>query len=132
MDFELPEELRLLQENVRRFVERELIPLEREVVNDVKLQKELPQRLRGKAQALGLWLYDVPREFGGLGVEPMAVMPHLPEGRRGGGEGQMSRSSTAGCWVDGMTMSYSCGGIFARSSSRDAMTSSVDSPGELP
>ncbi len=42
MDFELPEELRLLKENIRRFVDRELIPLEREVVNDIKLQKELP------------------------------------------------------------------------------------------
>jgi acyl-CoA dehydrogenase len=68
MDFELPEELRLLKDNVRRFVDRELIPLEREVVNDINLQKELPTRLRGKAEALGLWLYDVPAEFGGLGL----------------------------------------------------------------
>ena len=65
MDFELPEELRLLKENVRRFVDRELIPLEREVVNDVAMQKQLPKRLRGKAEALGLWLFDVPEEFGG-------------------------------------------------------------------
>jgi hypothetical protein len=72
MDFELPQELRLLKENVRRFVDRELIPLEREVVNDVKAQKELPNRLRGKAQALGLWLYDVPEEFGGLGLGMLA------------------------------------------------------------
>ena len=72
MEFELPEELRLLKENVRRFVDRELIPLEREVVNDVKAQKELPNRLRDKAQALGLWLYDVPEEFGGLGLGMMA------------------------------------------------------------
>jgi len=72
MDFELPHELRLLKENVRRFVDRELIPLEREVVNDVKAQKELPHRLAGKAQALGLWLYDVPEEFGGLGLGMMA------------------------------------------------------------
>ena len=68
MDFEPPEELRLLKENVRRFVDRELIPLESEVVNNVKLQKELPNRLRAKAEALGLWLYDVPVEFGGLGL----------------------------------------------------------------
>src|ERR1700680_355497 len=52
MDFELPEELRLLKENVRRFVDRELIPLERDVVNDIKLQKELPQKLRPKSAAL--------------------------------------------------------------------------------
>ena len=72
MDFELPEELKLLKDNVRRFVDRELIPLEREVVNDVKLQKELPARLRDKADALGLWHFDVPEEFGGLGLGMMA------------------------------------------------------------
>jgi acyl-CoA dehydrogenase len=72
MDFELPEEHRLLKENVRRFVDRELIPLEREVVNDVAMQKQLPKRLRGKAEALGLWLFDVPEEFGGLGLGMMA------------------------------------------------------------
>ena len=43
MDFELPEELRLLKDNLRKFVDRELIPLEREVVNDIKLQKDLPK-----------------------------------------------------------------------------------------
>jgi acyl-CoA dehydrogenase len=72
MDFELPEELRLLKENIRRFVDRELIPLEREVVNDIKLQKDLPRRLRDKVEALGLWLFDVPEEFGGLGLGMMA------------------------------------------------------------
>jgi acyl-CoA dehydrogenase len=72
MDFELPEELRLLKDNIHRFVDRELIPLEREVVNDVKLQKELPKRLRGKVEELGVWGYDVPEEFGGLGLGMMA------------------------------------------------------------
>ena len=73
MDFELPEELRLLKENVRRFVDRELIPLEREVVNDVaSCKRSCPKRLRAKVEALGLWLFDVPEEFGGLGLGMMA------------------------------------------------------------
>ena len=72
MDFELAEELRLLKENVRRFVDRELIPLERDVVNDIELQKGLSQRLRDKAEVLGLWLFDVPEEFGGLGLGMLA------------------------------------------------------------
>jgi acyl-CoA dehydrogenase len=72
MDFELPEELRLLKDNVRRFVDRELIPLERATVNDVALQKALPGKLRDKTEALGLYLYDVPEEFGGLGLGMMA------------------------------------------------------------
>jgi acyl-CoA dehydrogenase len=72
MDFELPEELRLLKDNIRRFVDRELIPLEREVVNDIKLQKGLTDKLRDKVEALGLWNFDVPQEFGGLGLGMLA------------------------------------------------------------
>ena len=72
MDFELPEELRLLKDNLRKFVDKELIPLEREVVNDIRLQKELPKKLRPKVDELGLWQYDVPEEFGGLGLGMMA------------------------------------------------------------
>jgi acyl-CoA dehydrogenase len=72
MDFELPEELRLLKDNVRRFIDRELIPLEREVVNDLAAQKALPERLRDKVEGLGLWLFDVPEELGGLGLGMMA------------------------------------------------------------
>lgn len=72
MDFELPEELRLLKDNVRKFVDKELIPLERETVNNVKLQKELPKKLRHKVDELGIWGYDVPEELGGLGLGMMA------------------------------------------------------------
>ncbi len=72
MDFELPEELRLLKDNLRKFVDRELIPLERETVNNVKMQKELYKTLRPKSEALGLWQFDVPEEYGGLGLGMMA------------------------------------------------------------
>src|SRR5215471_3830372 len=72
MDFELPEELRLLKDNLRKFVERELIPLERAVVNDVAQQKALQKKLRPKVEQLGLWQYDVPEELGGLGLGMLA------------------------------------------------------------
>jgi acyl-CoA dehydrogenase len=72
MDFELPEELRLLKDNVRKFVDKELIPLERQTVNDVKLQKDLPKKLRPKVDELGIWGYDVPEELGGLGLGMLA------------------------------------------------------------
>src|SRR5215469_13431109 len=68
MDFELPEELRLLKDNLRKFVDKELIPRERETVNNLHLQKDL----RPKVDELGLWHYDVPEEFGGLGLGMMA------------------------------------------------------------
>jgi acyl-CoA dehydrogenase len=72
MDFELPEELRLLKDNIRKFVDKELIPLEREVGHDIRLQKELSKKLRPKVDELGLWLYDVPEEFGGQGLGMLA------------------------------------------------------------
>jgi acyl-CoA dehydrogenase len=72
MDFELPEELRLLKDNLRKFVDKELIPLERDVVDDIALQKAIPEKLRPKVDELGLWQYDVPEELGGLGLGMLA------------------------------------------------------------
>jgi acyl-CoA dehydrogenase len=70
MDFNLPEELQILKETVRRFVDRELIPLEREFRPE---GEDMPERLlrplQEKAKALGLWMLDVPPEFGGAGLD---------------------------------------------------------------
>jgi len=68
MDFELSEELRMLKENVRRFVDRELIPLE----GKGKDPDEIKKNCQEKAKDLGLWLFDVPEEYGGLGLGMMA------------------------------------------------------------
>ena len=72
MNFELPEELRLVKDNVRRFVDRELIPIEREVCTDNKIKPQMRELLEGKAKALGLWLYDVPQVYGGQGLGLLA------------------------------------------------------------
>ena len=72
MNFDLPEELRLLKDNVRRFVDRELIPIEREVCTDNKIKPQMRELLEGKAKALGLWLYDVPQAYGGQGLGLLA------------------------------------------------------------
>ncbi|HEV8342453.1 MAG TPA: acyl-CoA dehydrogenase [Candidatus Binatia bacterium] len=73
MDFNLPEELQMLKETVRRFVDKELIPLEREFRPE---GEEMPERLlkplQEKARAIGLWLLDVPEEFGGAGLGLLA------------------------------------------------------------
>ena len=72
MDFTLPEELRMLRENIRRYVDKEMIPIERETVTD---EEELKPEARAKFQAgmkqLGLWMYDVPEEYGGQGLGVM-------------------------------------------------------------
>jgi acyl-CoA dehydrogenase len=68
LNFELPEEIRMLRETVRKFVDRELIPIERTARINNKLKPEVLAELTTKAEALGLSGYDVPRDYGGLGL----------------------------------------------------------------
>ena len=68
MDFELPEELRLLKTTVRNFVDRELIPIEMEAMDGARMRPEVRAALEEKARALGLWHLDVPVEYGGAGL----------------------------------------------------------------
>ncbi|HWP59268.1 MAG TPA: acyl-CoA dehydrogenase family protein [Candidatus Acidoferrales bacterium] len=70
MDFNLPEEVQLLKETVRRFVDKELIPLERECRPEgEEMPEDILARLQEKTKAMGLWLLDVPQEYGGAGLD---------------------------------------------------------------
>jgi acyl-CoA dehydrogenase len=68
MDFSIPEELRMLRDSARRFVQQELLPLEPLYANDADIPDELRATLQAKAKALGFWIFDLPEEFGGGGV----------------------------------------------------------------
>jgi acyl-CoA dehydrogenase len=68
----LPEELRILKDNVRKFVNRELIPIERDVCDGHRIKPDMRVMLEDKAQDLGLWLFDVPTEYGGQGLGLLA------------------------------------------------------------
>ena len=68
MDFELPEELELLKRTVRTFVDRELIPIEMTAMDGPRLRPEIRAGLERKAKELGLWLLDVPTQYGGQGL----------------------------------------------------------------
>ncbi len=68
MDLELPEELRMLKKTVADFVDRELIPIERTTMDGPVMRPDIRAELEGKAKALGLWLLDVPVEYGGQGL----------------------------------------------------------------
>ena len=72
MDYELPEELRMLKETLRRFVDREIIPIERDAYEGHQLKPDVRLSLEEKAKELGLWMYDVPEEYGGLGMNLLA------------------------------------------------------------
>src|SRR4029453_6614714 len=70
MDFDLPEELQILRDTVRRFVDKELIPLEREYRHDSEgaMPGQLLTPLQEKTKSMGLWMLDVPAEYGGAGL----------------------------------------------------------------
>jgi len=73
MDFNLPEELQILKETVRRFVDKELIPLEREFRPEgEQMPEHLLKPLQEKVKAMGLWMLDVPQEYGGAGLGLLA------------------------------------------------------------
>ncbi len=73
MDLELPEELRLLKQTVRTFVDRELIPIEMEAMDGPYMKPDVRARVEEKAKALGLWLLDVPTEYGGAGLNLLGL-----------------------------------------------------------
>jgi acyl-CoA dehydrogenase len=65
---ELPDELTMLQDMVRRFVDEELIPLEGRSLDGQKLKPDIEARLTGRCKELGLYQIDVPEELGGQGL----------------------------------------------------------------
>ena len=77
MDFEIPEELKMIQKLVRDFVTDQLKPLERIVLGraadlsdaQMYLPLEKEQELMGMAKDMGLWGISLPEELGGVGLE---------------------------------------------------------------
>jgi acyl-CoA dehydrogenase len=69
MDFNLPDDLRALQERTRRFIADEILPLEKEVPRDAHGPSDaLRRELVGRARAAGLLTPHASREMGGLGL----------------------------------------------------------------
>ena len=71
IDFDIPEEAKAMRARVRQWVHDECIPAEKELAGG-RDYKELLTELRGKARAQGLWLPFVPKEYGGMGLGPLA------------------------------------------------------------
>ena len=68
MELDLPDDLKMLQEMVRRFVTEELIPLEGKSLDGATLKPDIETKLTARCKELGLWQIDVPEEFGGQGL----------------------------------------------------------------
>lgn len=81
MNFDLPDELAMIRDAVRRFAIDELRPLERLVLereasrgfgDDPLVPPDVEARLRDKAREIGLYGVDVPEEFGGQNLGALA------------------------------------------------------------
>jgi len=71
IDFEIPAEAQAVRERVRQWVHDECIPAEKRLV-DKESYKTVLAELRAKARAQGLWMPFVPKEYGGMGLGPLA------------------------------------------------------------
>lgn len=71
--WELPYELRTLQDTARRFMEREVLPEEAKVEHDaIELPADVTRALQAKAREIGLWCVQTPAEYGGAGLPLLA------------------------------------------------------------
>ena len=71
--WDLPEELKMLRDTVRRFMDQEVKPLEDTLPHDAyTLEPEPLKALQKKARDLGLWCLETPAEHGGAGLNLLA------------------------------------------------------------
>jgi acyl-CoA dehydrogenase len=68
MNFELPGELTEIQQTVRRFVDEQLIPLERQLGDPGDIPDNIRATLNEKVRAMGFWGAGVPESLGGGGL----------------------------------------------------------------
>ncbi len=64
MDFTIPEELKIMTDTIRKFVQQELEPISREVEDTDEIPEPVVQQMRD----LGLFGLSIPPEYGGLGL----------------------------------------------------------------
>ena len=71
--WELPEELRMLRDTIREFVQKEVQPAEYGLDPDTfELPAERLAPLQQKAKSLGLWCIESPAKYGGAGLNLLA------------------------------------------------------------
>jgi acyl-CoA dehydrogenase len=87
LDFSLGDEERQIRDTVRSFIEREVMPLEPEVLRNERagrpgIDPETLRSLRLKARQAGFWGVTTPEEYGGMNLGAiMAVIIAIETGR---------------------------------------------------
>ncbi len=67
MDFNLPEELQIMQNTIRRFVQQEIDP----VSQQIEEEDRIPDHVVATMRALGLFGMSIPEKYGGLGLSAL-------------------------------------------------------------
>jgi acyl-CoA dehydrogenase len=75
LNFELPEDLKLLKRSIREFVEKELWPL----TDHLEQHDEIPKSALDKMRAMGLFGLPFSEEFGGAGIGELGYCVALEE-----------------------------------------------------
>ena len=76
MDFSLSPEIDALRKRIRNFVDEEIIPIEANKANfdaHENIREDILATLRDKVKSAGMWAPQVSQEFGGLGVNTVAM-----------------------------------------------------------
>ncbi|HEY2032748.1 MAG TPA: acyl-CoA dehydrogenase family protein [Rhizomicrobium sp.] len=71
IDFEIPAEAKAIRAKVRQWVEDECRPAEKKLLDGADYKTTLTE-LRKKAREQGLWCPFIPKEYGGMGLGPLA------------------------------------------------------------
>ncbi len=71
IDFEIPPDAKAIREKVRKWVHDECVPAEKKLLAGADYKTTLAE-LRKKARAQGLWCPFIPKEYGGMGLGPLA------------------------------------------------------------
>lgn len=79
MDFDIPDELSQLVDVVRRFRERELMPLEHHFLTNGRFSVAERDAIDEKARVAGLWALEAPVELGGQGLGQLGMCLVLEE-----------------------------------------------------
>jgi acyl-CoA dehydrogenase len=66
---ELPEDVQVMRDTIRRFVEEELDP----IADQVEEEDRIPDHIVDRMRELGLFGMVIPEEYGGLGLSMLGV-----------------------------------------------------------
>ena len=79
MDFVLPEDLRLMQATIRKFVDKEIEP----IATRIEEEDDVPEHLVEQLRKMGLFGMSIPEEYGGLGLSALGECVVYEEISRG-------------------------------------------------